>query len=71
MNYQVITTNDKLFKVVRILREDKEWDLDILRQLWHCSHTFKKEGIIYFVREIEDAEYETLEIENIEHETLS
>ena len=31
MNYQVITTNDKLFKVVRILREDKEWDLDILR----------------------------------------
>ena len=70
MNYQVITTNDKLFKVVRILREDKEWDLDILRQLWHCRHTFKKEGVIYFVREIEDAEYETLEIENIEHETL-
>ena len=70
MNYQVITTNDKLFKVVRILREDKEWDLDILRQLWHCTHTFKKERIIYFVREIEDAEYETLEIENIEHETL-
>ena len=54
MNYQVITTNDKLFKVVRILREDKEWDLDTLRQLWHCSHTFKKEGIIYFVREIEN-----------------
>jgi hypothetical protein len=31
-----------------------------LRQLWHCSHTFRKEGAIYFVREIEDVEFETL-----------
>lgn len=60
MNYQVITANNKLFKVVRIIREDKQWDLDILRQLWYCTHTFRKEGAIYFVREIEDVEFETL-----------
>jgi hypothetical protein len=60
VNYQVINANNKLFKVVRIIREDKLWDLDILRQLWHCTHTFRKEGAIYFVREIEDVEYEAI-----------
>ena len=60
MNYQTINVGGKLFKVVRIIREDKQWDLDTLRQLWHCSHTFRKEGAIYFVREIEDVEYETV-----------
>ena len=61
MNYQIINASDKLFKVVRILRDDREWDLETLRTLWHCSHTFKKEGSIYFCREIEDIlEYEEL-----------
>jgi hypothetical protein len=60
MNYQVINANNKLFKVVRIIRDESKWDLETLRQLWHCSHTFKKEGAIYFVREIEDVEYETI-----------
>ena len=60
MNYQVINANNKLFKVVRIIREDPKWDLEILRTLWYCSHTFRKDGAIYFVREIEDVEFETL-----------
>ena len=60
MNYQIINAGDRLFKVVRILRDEPKWDLDILRTLWHCTHTFKKEGAIYFVREIEDVEYEEL-----------
>jgi len=58
VNYQTIDISDKLYKVIRILKEDSKWDLEILRQLWHCTHTFKKEGAIYFVREIEDIEYE-------------
>ena len=60
MNYQTIDIHNKLYKIVRIIRDNPKWDLDILRQLWHCSHTFKKEGAIYFVREIEDVEFETL-----------
>ena len=60
MNYQVLDINGKLFKLVRILRDDRQWDLDILRQLWYCTNTFKKEGAIYFVREIEDVEFEEL-----------
>lgn len=60
MNYQIINANNKLFKVVRIVREDRQWDLETLRQLWYCSHTFRKEGAVYFVREIEDVEFETL-----------
>lgn len=59
MNYQTISINGKLFKIVRIIKDEPKWDLELLRQLWHCSHTFKKEGNIYFVREIEDVlEYE-------------
>jgi|TARA_B110000503_G_scaffold58401_1_gene93414 hypothetical protein len=59
MNYQTIDIHNKLYKIVRIIRDNPKWDLDILRQLWHCSHTFKKEETIYFVREIEDiVEYE-------------
>ena len=61
MNYQTIDIHNKLYKIVRIIRDNPKWDLDILRQLWHCSHTFKKEETIYFVREIEDIlEYEEL-----------
>jgi hypothetical protein len=60
MNYQIINVGNRLYKVVRVLRDDKNWDVDILRQLWYCSHTFKKEGALYFVREIEDVEYETI-----------
>ena len=56
MNYQTINAGNRLFKVVRILKEDPKWDLEILREFWHCSHTFKKEGAIYFVREIEDVD---------------
>jgi len=60
VNYQIINAGGKLYKVVRIVRDDPKWDLEILRQHWHCSHTFRKEGAIYFVREIEDIEYETI-----------
>jgi hypothetical protein len=60
MNQDIISVGDKLYRVHRIIKNDSKWDLDLLRQLWHCSHTFKKEGDIYFVREIEDVEFETL-----------
>jgi len=60
VNYQTINVGNRLFKVVRIIRDEPKWDLETLRQLWHCSHTFRKEGTIYFVREIEDVEYETI-----------
>ena len=60
MNYQIINIGNKLYKIIRVIRDESKWDLDILRQLWHSTNTFKKEGMIYFVREIEDVEYEEL-----------
>jgi hypothetical protein len=62
MNYQTINVGNRIFKVVRIVKEDPKWDLEILRQFWHCSHTFKKEGSIYFCREIEDVELDYEEL---------
>ena len=58
MNQEIILVNDRLYKVYRVIRDEDKWDLEILRTLWMCSNTFKKEGMIYFVREIPEAEYE-------------
>jgi hypothetical protein len=60
MNQDIISVNDKLYRVYRVIKDDPKWDLEILRTLWMCSNTFKRDGMIYFVREIPQAEYETL-----------
>tara|TARA_B110000503_G_scaffold76973_1_gene118705 strand:- start:296 stop:481 length:186 start_codon:yes stop_codon:yes gene_type:complete len=60
MNYEILTIKGKLYKIIRIVKEDPKWNLEILRTLWHCTHTFKKNNMVYFVQEIEDIEYEEL-----------
>ena len=60
MNKDIISVGDKLYRVHRIIKDDSKWDLEILRALWMCSNTFKKDGMIYFVREIPEAEYEEI-----------
>ena len=60
MNQEIVSINDKLYRVHRIIRDNPKWDLEILRTLWMCTNTFKKDDMIYFVREIPQAEYEEL-----------
>jgi len=55
---EVIVVADDWYQVIRKVREDREWDVELLKQYWFCTHTFRKDGILYFCREIQKVEYE-------------
>ena len=57
---EVITVGDEWYEIIRKLREDREWDVDILKQHWLCTHTFRKDGILYFCREVPKVEFEVI-----------
>lgn len=57
---EVITVGDDWYQICRTLREDRQWDVDVLKQYWFCTHTFRKDGILYFCREIEKAEFKVI-----------
>jgi len=61
---EVIEANNKLYEIYRVLPEEfvkKRPDgVDILKRLWHCDRAFKNQGKYYFVRDIIDVEYETI-----------
>lgn len=57
---EVITIGDDWYKIFRTLREDRQWDVDVLKQYWFCTHTFRKDGILYFCRAIEKVEFEVV-----------
>ena len=56
----IITLNDDWYEVQRVLREDPKWDVELLKQYWHCTHTFRKDGLLYFCREIPKIEYQEI-----------
>ena len=56
----IITVNDDWYEVERVLREDPKWDVEILKQYWFCTHTFRKDGLLYFCRPIEKVEFEVV-----------
>lgn len=57
-NKHIIEVGDDWYEIQRILKEDRNWDIEILKQYWFCSHTFRKDGLLYFCREIPKIEYE-------------
>ena len=61
---EVIESNDKLYEIYRVLPEEfvtKRSDgVDILKKLWNCDRAFKNQGKYYFVRDIIDVTYETI-----------
>jgi hypothetical protein len=58
---QVITVGDDWYQVIRTVREDRQWDVELLKQHWFCSHTFRKDGLLYFCRAIEKVEFEEID----------
>ncbi len=55
---EVITVGDDWYQVIRKVREDRQWDTELLKQHWFCTHTFRKDGVLYFCREIQKVEFE-------------
>ncbi len=60
----ILTIDGKLFKLIRPLRDYQGMDAAALRTFYGASHSFKKDGIMYFVDEIPDVEFEEILIEN-------
>jgi len=57
---QIIHTNDSMFQVYRTIREEPNLNIDGIKQFWKCSHAFRKDGLIYFCREIETIPFEEI-----------
>lgn len=64
MKNDILEIQGKLFKVYRIVPEsivNKDKDgVTLLKTLWHCDRAFKHNNQYYFVRDIDDIEFETL-----------
>ena len=59
---QIIYNGDKVYQLVRVLKEDslKNPDISVLKQLFHCDTLLRKQGMLYFCRLIEEIEYEEI-----------
>ena len=62
MNYQTLVFGDRQFKLIRTLLETPKFTKGIadLKTLWNCDTVLKKNGMLYFCRDIKDIEYEEL-----------
>jgi len=61
---EVIEVGDKIYEVYRTLPEAQVKRVDdgvnILKKYWHCDRAFKNNGQYYFVRDIDDIDYEQI-----------
>ena len=61
---EIITANDNLYQLVRILREDqlKNPNMEDLKEYFLCDTLLRKQGLLYFCRLIKEIEYEEINI---------
>jgi hypothetical protein len=59
---EIITANDNLYQLVRVLREDqlKNPNTEDLKEYFLCDTVLRKQGLLYFCRLIEEIEYEEI-----------
>ena len=59
---EIIYANDKVYQLVRMIREDrlKNPDMEILKEYFLCDKLLRKQGELYFCRLIEEIEYEEI-----------
>jgi len=60
----MITVDGNLYRIIRPVREYPGMDASALRELYGASHSFKKDGIMYFVDECPEVAYEETLLEN-------
>ena len=62
---EIITANDNLYQLVRVLREDqlKNPNMEDLKEYFLCDTLLRKQGLLYFCRLIKEIE-EVLEDTN-------
>jgi len=65
----ILHINDSMFQIYRTIKEPKTLPSEMvneLKDIWLCSHTFRKDGILYFCREVQTIEYENINLQNYE-----
>ena len=62
MVLKIITANDNLYQLIRILREDqlKNPNMEDLKEYFLCDTLLRKQGLLYFCRLIKEIEYEEI-----------
>jgi len=62
--HKIIAVHDKLYKVKRVLPEDRIKMIDgwaeVLRTLYHADIVFKRNGFLYICETIDDLDYEPI-----------
>ena len=53
---QYISTKDELYQVIRIIPEYTGIDTEKFRILTHSTNVFRKDGLFWFVRLVEEAQ---------------
>jgi hypothetical protein len=57
MNIHLIKTNDDtLYQVIHQEPESKQLDLEMIKRKYLCGSVFRKDGLYWFVRKIEEAQ---------------
>ena len=57
MNMHLIKTNDDvLYQVIHQESETKQIDVEKIRIKHHCTNVFRKDGLYWFVRLVEEAQ---------------
>ena len=57
---QVIQINDSIYQIYRIIQEEGVLNVDGIKKFWKCSHAFRKDGVLYFCREIVSIPFEEI-----------
>ena len=59
---EIITANDNLYQLVRVLRENqlKNPNMEDLKEYFLCDTLLRKQGLLYFCRLIKEIEYEEI-----------
>ena len=56
--HDILVVADNWYRVFRTVKYNEKIDPALVREAWNCSHTFKKDDLLYFVREIPIVDFE-------------
>ena len=62
--YLIKTNNDLLYEVIHTEHETKVLDIDMMKRKHQCTDVFRKDGKLWFVRLIEEAQVIEESLEN-------
>jgi hypothetical protein len=60
---QLIEANNNYYQLYRVIKEPKTLPNEMvneLKDLWLCTHTFRKDGMLYFCREVESIPFKII-----------